>query len=142
MHGSRSKIPSKKSRPYIHIYDVKFLALLGAPYIHDISRLRVNELRGVQRLVLGIAVYILMFINNQNIRLFLAVDYFIQPLLHVSTRAFRHQRTPSVPVELHANRMQWLIRLHVLRCYVSVMWRAGMHRSVWLCCRVITHLAT
>jgi hypothetical protein len=28
-----------KSRPYI--YDVKFLALLGAPYIYDISRLRV-----------------------------------------------------------------------------------------------------
>jgi hypothetical protein len=27
MHGSRSKIPSKKSHPYI--YDVKFLALLG-----------------------------------------------------------------------------------------------------------------
>jgi hypothetical protein len=44
MHGSRSKIPSKKSRPYI--YDVKFLALLEAPYIHiyDISRLRVNYL--------------------------------------------------------------------------------------------------
>jgi hypothetical protein len=41
MHGSRSKIPSKKSRPYI--YDVKFLALLGAPYsIYDSSRLRVN----------------------------------------------------------------------------------------------------
>jgi hypothetical protein len=34
MHGSRSKIPSKKSRPYI--YDVKFLALLGAPYIYMI----------------------------------------------------------------------------------------------------------
>jgi hypothetical protein len=41
MHGSRSKIPSKKSRPYI--YDVKFLALLGAPYIHGISRLRVKN---------------------------------------------------------------------------------------------------
>jgi hypothetical protein len=40
MHGSRSKIPSKKSRP--EIYDVKFLALLGAPYIHDISRLKVK----------------------------------------------------------------------------------------------------
>jgi hypothetical protein len=41
MHGSRSKIPSKKSRPYI--YDVKFLAVLGAPYIYDSSRLRVNS---------------------------------------------------------------------------------------------------
>jgi hypothetical protein len=41
MHGSRNKIPSKKSRPYI--YDVKFLALLGAPYIYDISRLWVNN---------------------------------------------------------------------------------------------------
>jgi hypothetical protein len=40
MHGSRSKILSKKSCPYI--YDIKFLALLGAPYIYDISRLRVN----------------------------------------------------------------------------------------------------
>jgi hypothetical protein len=41
MHGSRSKISSKKSRVYIYIYDVKFLALLGAPYIY-ISRLRVK----------------------------------------------------------------------------------------------------
>jgi hypothetical protein len=41
MHGSRSKISSKNSRPYI--YDVKFLALLGASYIYDISRLRVNS---------------------------------------------------------------------------------------------------
>jgi hypothetical protein len=32
--------PVKKFRPYI--YDVKFLALLGAPYIYDISRLRVK----------------------------------------------------------------------------------------------------
>jgi hypothetical protein len=44
MYGSRSKIPSKKSGPYI--YDVKSLALLGAPYIYiyiyDIGKLRVN----------------------------------------------------------------------------------------------------
>jgi hypothetical protein len=40
MHGSRIKIPNKKFRPYI--YDVKFLALLGAPCIYDISRIRVN----------------------------------------------------------------------------------------------------
>jgi hypothetical protein len=46
MHGSRRKIASKKSRPYIYIYiyDVKFLALLRAPYIYDISRLRVKGL--------------------------------------------------------------------------------------------------
>ena len=46
MHVSRSKISSTKSRPniYIYIYDVKFLALLGAPYIYDISRLRVNDI--------------------------------------------------------------------------------------------------
>jgi hypothetical protein len=43
MHGLRSKIPSKISHPYIYIYDVKFLALLGTPYIYDISRLRVNH---------------------------------------------------------------------------------------------------
>jgi hypothetical protein len=40
MLGSRSKIPSNKSRPCI--YDVKFLALLGAPCIYDISKLRVK----------------------------------------------------------------------------------------------------
>jgi hypothetical protein len=41
---SKSKIPSKKSYPYIYIYiyDVKFLALLGAAYLYDISRLRVK----------------------------------------------------------------------------------------------------
>jgi hypothetical protein len=51
MHGSRSKIPSKKSRPYI--YDFKLLALLGGPYIYNISRLRVtgdfNFLKGSLR---------------------------------------------------------------------------------------------
>jgi hypothetical protein len=40
MSGSRSKIYSKN---LVHIYDVKFLALLGAPYVYDISRLRVNS---------------------------------------------------------------------------------------------------
>jgi hypothetical protein len=35
-----AKSPVKKSRPYIY---VKFLALLGAPCIYDISRLRVNS---------------------------------------------------------------------------------------------------
>jgi hypothetical protein len=39
MDDSSSKIPSKKNRLYIY---VKFLALLGAPYIYDISRLRVK----------------------------------------------------------------------------------------------------
>jgi hypothetical protein len=39
MYGSRGKIPRKKSRPYIY---VKFLALLGATYIYEISRQRVN----------------------------------------------------------------------------------------------------
>jgi hypothetical protein len=41
MHDSRNKISSKISRSYI--YDVKFLALLEAPYIYDISRLRVKH---------------------------------------------------------------------------------------------------
>jgi hypothetical protein len=46
MHGSRIKISSKKSCPYM--YDVKFLALLGAPYIYDISRLRVNVVTAIK----------------------------------------------------------------------------------------------
>jgi hypothetical protein len=33
---------SVKNLVHIYIHDVKFLALLGAPYIYDISRLRVN----------------------------------------------------------------------------------------------------
>jgi hypothetical protein len=36
----------------------------------------------------------------------------------------------SVSAELYANRMQWLIRLCVIRCYVSAMWRPGTHWSV------------
>jgi hypothetical protein len=31
-----------KNLVYIYIHDVKFLALLGAPYVYDINRLRVN----------------------------------------------------------------------------------------------------
>jgi hypothetical protein len=31
-----------KNLVHIHIYDIKFLALLGATYIYDISRLRVK----------------------------------------------------------------------------------------------------
>jgi hypothetical protein len=43
IHGSRSTIPRKNLvHIYIYIYDVKFLALLGAQYIYDISRLRVK----------------------------------------------------------------------------------------------------
>jgi hypothetical protein len=33
MHGSRSKIPSKKNLVHIYVY-FKFLALLGAAYIY------------------------------------------------------------------------------------------------------------
>jgi hypothetical protein len=48
MHGSRRKIPGKKSRPYI--YDVKFLNLLGAPYTYDILRLTVKATYDILRL--------------------------------------------------------------------------------------------
>jgi hypothetical protein len=58
MHCSRSKIPNKKSRPYIY---VNFLALLGAPYICDISRLRVNE-----ALLLYHIIFILTCISHMN----------------------------------------------------------------------------
>jgi hypothetical protein len=36
-----------KNLVHIYIYDIKFLALLGAPYIYDISRLRDNEASAV-----------------------------------------------------------------------------------------------
>jgi hypothetical protein len=38
-----AKSPVKKSRIYIYIYYVNFQALLGAPYIYDISKLRVKR---------------------------------------------------------------------------------------------------
>src|SRR5215475_11467976 len=41
MHGSRSKIPSKISLPYI--YDVKFLALLGAPYTRGVHHVTIQN---------------------------------------------------------------------------------------------------
>jgi hypothetical protein len=33
-----------KNLVHIYIYDIKFLTLLGAPYICDISSLRVNDI--------------------------------------------------------------------------------------------------
>jgi hypothetical protein len=71
-----------------------------------------------------------MFINNQQMHWFLAGYYFTPQVLHVSTRV-SSSRSSSVPAELHANRKQWLIILCVKCCYVSVMWRPGMHWSVW-----------
>jgi hypothetical protein len=67
IHGSRSKIPSKKSRPYI--YYVKFLALLGAPYIYDISRLRVNIHTTAEALATEVVKYN-FFICTNNAKLY------------------------------------------------------------------------
>jgi hypothetical protein len=71
MHGSRSKIPSKKSRPYI--YDVKFLALLGFPYTHDISRLRVKRIQTTYKMKTSIfcdRCHVDLSIPEQLLRLF------------------------------------------------------------------------
>jgi hypothetical protein len=62
IRGSRSKIPNKKSRSYTRIYDVKFLVLLGAPYIYDISRLRVNNMQEVHPMM-----YLLYKLNHQRL---------------------------------------------------------------------------
>jgi hypothetical protein len=73
--------------------------------------------------------------NNQKMHRFLAVYCFILPLLHVSTHTYvSSSGSSSVPAELHANRMKWLIRFCVIRCYVSVVLRPGVNRSVWLRC--------
>jgi hypothetical protein len=62
MHGSTSKIPSKKSHPYI--YDVKFLALVRAPYIYiyiyGIIRLRFKIL-GTELRERNVLIYKLRF---------------------------------------------------------------------------------
>jgi hypothetical protein len=72
-----------------------------------------------------------VFVNNQQMRWFLVVYYFILPLLHVSTHTCQSSGSSSVPAELHANRKEWLIRLCVIRDYMSVMWRSGVHQSVY-----------
>jgi hypothetical protein len=44
-----------------------------------------------------------------------------------------------VPAELHVNRMQWVDKTLRYTLFVSVMWRPGLHRSLWLRCQVCTH---
>jgi hypothetical protein len=73
---------------------------------------------------------------------FLAVYYFCYAAPTCFDTYVSSSGSSSVPAELHANRMQRLIRPCVIRGYVSVMWRPGMQRSVWLCCQMRTHLAT
>jgi hypothetical protein len=53
-------------------------------------------------------VFICLWITNNW---FLSGYYFVLPLLHVSTQYVSSSGNSSVPPELHANRMQWLIRL-------------------------------
>jgi hypothetical protein len=79
MHGSRSKIPSKKSRPYIytHTHDVKYLVLLGAPYIYDISRLRVNSKCTCGCLIVDMYRMVLYFVSICFIRLCVCVCVYI-----------------------------------------------------------------
>jgi hypothetical protein len=69
------------------------------------------------------------FINNQTNALIVSVFYFSAAPTCFDTCVLS-SGSPSLPSELHVNRRQWLIRLCVIRCYVSVMWRAGVHRSV------------
>jgi len=54
----KSTVEEAKSpvKNLVHIYDVKFLALLGAPYIYDISRLMVK-----------VQVYLAIYIKIQSV---------------------------------------------------------------------------
>jgi hypothetical protein len=69
--------------------------------------------------------YLDMFMNNQQ------MHWFFTSLLFLICHSYMFQHKL-----LHANRMQWLIRLCVIRGYVSVMWRSCVHWSVWLHCQV------
>jgi hypothetical protein len=55
MQSSRSKIPSK-NLVHIYIYDVKFLALLGAPYVYNINRLRVKNKKDKTCILIGVVI--------------------------------------------------------------------------------------
>jgi hypothetical protein len=60
-----AKSPLKKTpRPYIH--DVKFLALLGAPYKYDISWLRINFTHIIWKLLYPEKQWIVMWKNGNN----------------------------------------------------------------------------
>jgi hypothetical protein len=84
MYGSRSKAPSNNLvHIYIYVYiHVKFLALLGAPYIYDISRLRGNlpEPSGPHRSVMGIIYLFILCIYSPSasmgLKMFSRKDYF------------------------------------------------------------------
>jgi hypothetical protein len=52
--------------------------------------------------------------------------YFTLPPLHVSASS----RSLSVLAELLANRIQWLVRLYMVRCCVSVTCRHSVHRCI------------
>src|SRR5215475_10307066 len=63
MHGSRSKIPSKKSRPYIHISRLRVNDLYFSPSVVQVVKsrrmrwaghvARMGEERGVHRVLVG-----------------------------------------------------------------------------------------
>jgi hypothetical protein len=74
IHASRSKFSSKNlvhthththTHIYIYIYIyVKFLALLGAPYIYDISKLRVNVGNVLLCVIYELTVAVFMYVTR------------------------------------------------------------------------------
>jgi hypothetical protein len=64
-----------------------------------------------------ILLYCLLFKNNQQMHWFLAVYYFYSAAPICFDTYVSSSGSCSVPAELHANRIQWLIRLrHTLLC--------------------------
>jgi hypothetical protein len=101
------------------------------PWAEDLSQLRLRYLNYTNTT----QTYVYKK-KTQQLHWFLAVYYFILPLLHVLTRVCHNQGT--LPCLLSYLRIQcngW--QYCVIRCYVF-MWTSGMHRSVWLRCRVHT----
>jgi hypothetical protein len=79
-----------------------------------------------------------MFINNQQMHWIFSSLWFYSAAATCFDMCVSSSGSYSVPAELHANRMQRLIRLYIIRCYVSVMWRPGVYRTVWLHCQACT----
>jgi hypothetical protein len=83
-----------------------------------------------------------MFMNNQQMHWFFSSLLFYSATPACFDTYVSSSGSSSVPAELYMNWMQWLIRLCVIRYYVSVMWRPSVHRSVRLRCQVRTHSTT
>jgi hypothetical protein len=119
---------------YIYIYDVKFLALPGAPYIYDISRLRVNWFSYL---------HLILYVNlPEFLSSFKVVCSKQLPYSHSITFDQFLFRSSSLSLHFWSFKQQIgfvLLIIYVRRDFIPVGWPAGWcwilgwsRNSVWI----------